>query len=94
MASTPLADFVDLARRDAAIQERVVSALKQANPVSALLALTREAGFHVSEADLAATLNQALDDRALDAVAGGYFDSKEWFAEFRSLGQPRKIQGD
>ena len=97
--------FLNLARRDAALQERVVAALQQADPAKALLTVTRDAGFQFSEADLGAVLERELSESELDAVAGGSIATGptqaagfrapgEWFAEsLKPVGSSGKIEG-
>jgi predicted ribosomally synthesized peptide with nif11-like leader len=86
--------FVELARRDAAVQERVAEALNHADPVHALIAVARSAGFEFSEAELTASLGGPLSDQALEAVAGGIYSPTEWFAEFRRSGRPGQVEPD
>ena len=91
MSPNTIEAFVELARRDAAVQEQVAEALKHADPVHALIAVARSAGFDFTEAELNASLGGPLSDQALEAVAGG-FSSKEWFAEMYRSGPPRKVE--
>ena len=70
--------FIDLARRDAAVQ--------------ALIEVARSAGFSFTEAELTASLGGRIGDGALDAVVGG-FAPVEMFAEmFRRSGRPGQVE--
>ena len=93
MSPNTIEAFVELARRDAAVQEQVAEALNQSDPVHALIAVARSAGFRFTEAELTASLGGELSDRALEAVAGG-FSPQEMFAEFRPSSRPRKVEPD
>lgn len=75
--------FLELANRDAALQERVVAASKQPGPVDALVSVAASAGFDLTAAQLEAVFAGELSDQQLDAVSGGYaFRAPgEWFAE-------------
>ena len=94
MSPNTVEAFVQLARRDAAVQERVAEALKQVDPVRALIAVAESAGFHLTEAELTASLGGPLSDQALEAVAGGSSSPKEWFAETYRSGRPRQVESD
>ena len=94
MSQNTLEAFVELARRDAAVQEQVAAALNHADPVHALIVVAQSAGFRFTEAELTASLEGPLSDRALEAVAGGMWSPQEMFAEFRSSGRPRKVEPD
>ncbi len=96
MTTMSLEAFLDLARRDAAVQERVGAALRQPNPEQAVLAVARDAGFQLSASDLEAALGAPLDDRALEQAVGGSSTGtpNEWFSEFRSLSVTQKIKGN
>ena len=94
MSPNTIEAFVELARRDAALQERVAEALNHADPVDALIAVAASAGFRFTEADLTASLGGPLSDQALEAVAGGMSAPKEWFAETYRSGRPRQVEPD
>jgi predicted ribosomally synthesized peptide with nif11-like leader len=93
MSPNTLEAFVELARRDAAVQEQVAAALNHADPVHALMAVARSAGFRFTEADLTASLGGPLSDQSLEAVVGG-FAPQEMFAEFRPSRRPRQVEPD
>ena len=94
MSPNTIEAFVELARRDAGVQERVADALKQVDPVPALLAVAASAGFRLTEAELTGSLGGRLSDRSLDAVAGGLSSPVEMFAEFRRSGRPGQVERD
>jgi predicted ribosomally synthesized peptide with nif11-like leader len=84
--------FIELARRDAAVQEQVAEALNHTDPVHALIEVARSAGFSFTEAELTASLGGRIGDGALDAVVGG-FAPVEMFAEmFRRSGRPGQVE--
>ena len=91
MSPNTIEAFVELARRDAGVQEQVAEALKQADPAPALMAVAQAAGFRLTEAELTAALGGPLSDRSLEAVAGG-FAPQEWFAEIRRSGRPGQVE--
>jgi predicted ribosomally synthesized peptide with nif11-like leader len=82
------ADFFALVRSDAAVQERVAAALKEKNPLDAVLAVASAAGFTLDAGDLQSLLAPSLSDDALNQVAGGgaFRAPAEWFAEVISKG--------
>lgn len=92
MSPNTIEAFVELARRDAAVREQVAEALNDAEPVHALIAVARSAGFPFTEADLTASLGGPLSDQALEAVVGGFSSPAEMFAEFRPSGRPRQVE--
>jgi predicted ribosomally synthesized peptide with nif11-like leader len=83
--------FIELARRDAAVQEQVAEALNHTDPVHALMAVARSAGFSFTAAELTASLGGPMSDQSLESVVGGY-SGAEWFAEFRRSGRPGQIE--
>jgi predicted ribosomally synthesized peptide with nif11-like leader len=85
--------FIELARRDAAVQEQVAAALNHTDPVHALTEVARSAGFSFTAAELTASLGGPISDGALDAVVGGLSSPVEWFAEtFRRSGRPGQVE--
>ena len=94
MSPNTVQAFVELTRRDAAVQEQVAAALNHADPVHALMAVAQSAGFRFTEAELTASLGGRIGDGALDAVVGGS-SPLEWFAEtFRRSGRPGQVEPD
>jgi predicted ribosomally synthesized peptide with nif11-like leader len=94
MSPNSIEAFIELARRDAAVQEQVAEALNHADPVQALIEVARSAGFSFTAAELTATLGGPLSDQALEAVSGGWAH-QEWFAEtFRRSSRPGQVEPD
>ena len=91
--STTIDAFWEHARRDAAVQERLRVAYEAGDPLSAVVAVARDAGFAITNEALLASLTSELSDKELDAVAGGadvrslllqshsFRAPGEWFAE-------------
>ena len=94
MSRKTVETFVELARRDAAVQEQVAEALKDTDPVHALIAVAASAGFRFTEAELTESLGGPLSDQALEAVAGGLSAPQEWFAETYRSARPRQVEPD
>jgi predicted ribosomally synthesized peptide with nif11-like leader len=68
MSEEQLKAFLDALQGDTALQER----LKAAADTDAVVALAREAGFAISQAEIeAAQQNMELSDKELERVAGG-----------------------
>ncbi len=84
MTHMTLSAFLDIARRDAALQERVQMALGATNPQEAVVALAHSRGIALSATDLAAAFSGELGEDALEAVAGGGFTPTEFFSEFKT----------
>ena len=93
MTSNAVSEFWALARKDAAVQERVAEAAKQTEPLQAILSVARAAGFQLTAEDLHASLAGELGDKELEQVAAGanqvgysaptasFRAPGEWFAE-------------
>lgn len=71
MAAQTVAEFWALVKRDAAVQEQVVHAAKQAQPLDALVQVAVDAGFNLAASELYRSLAGELSDRELDMVSGG-----------------------
>ena len=71
MNTAAVETFWDLARRDAAVQRRVVAASEQDNPLEAMAAVAVEIGIRITPSELARSLGGALTDSELDMVVGG-----------------------
>ena len=71
MNTAAVETFWDLARRDAAVQQRVVAASEQDDPLQAMAAVAVEVGIRITPSDLARSLGGELTDSELDAVVGG-----------------------
>lgn len=92
MKSTEISEFIELVRRDAAVQERVAEAAKQKEPVNAIVKVALDAGFEITAEELKAALEGELSHRELAAAAGGlespvvgvFRAPGEWFAELYS----------
>jgi len=93
----PLEQFLELARRDAAVQERLAAAVRTDCPISAVRTLASDVGFSLSDEQAARLAGEGeLNDAQLDSVAGGARISspQEMFAEFSSTTRPGKIERD
>jgi predicted ribosomally synthesized peptide with nif11-like leader len=88
MKSASIADFLELVRRDAAVQERVAEAARQKDPLQAVVKIASDAGFEIRPQELEAVLERELSEQELAAASGGVgspaaagFSPSEWFAE-------------
>lgn len=89
MKSAAIAEFLELVRRDAAVQERVAEAAKQKEPLQAVVRVALDAGFEIRAEELEAVLERELSQQELAAASGGVGSPvvgalilpKEWFAE-------------
>ena len=71
MSPNSIEAFIELARRDAAVQEQVAEALNHTDPVHALMAVARSAGFSFTAAELTASLGGPMGDAALECRGRG-----------------------
>jgi predicted ribosomally synthesized peptide with nif11-like leader len=79
-------------QNDAAVQERVVQASRQSNPLQAILNIARSAGFHFTSDQLRESLTPLPGENEFGRVAGsaamarvaGLRAPGEWFAEVYS----------
>jgi predicted ribosomally synthesized peptide with nif11-like leader len=78
---TSVADFLELVRNDAAVQEQMAVASKEKEPLDAMLRVAAAAGFGFTIDDLRSALTREQGDAALENVVGGLSSPLEWFAE-------------
>lgn len=76
-----LQEFLEFARTDAALLERVALAMRGANAATDVLTVAKSAGWVLNEGGVRAELDGALSEQDLEAVAGGFAGGDEWFAE-------------
>ena len=89
MKSATITEFLELVRRDAAVQERVAEAAKQKEPLHAIVKVAFDTGFGITAEELQAVLQGELSHQELAAASGGLgaplvsgiSSPKEWFAE-------------
>ena len=89
MKSSTITEFLELVRRDAAVQERVAEAAKQMKPIHAIVKVALDAGFTITPEELHAVLERELSQQELAAASGGLGtplvsavrSPSEWFAE-------------
>jgi hypothetical protein len=71
MEPKTVAGFWALVKRDAAVQEHVAFAAKQADPLDALVKVAADAGFLLGASELRRSLHGELNEGELERVSGG-----------------------